>query len=267
MRATTGKSVPNLAAHAVGKRDFRTTSSSPDGTGADPKTCARSPVADAANFSMNPAPASPRFVAGLGLVLAGMAIVSAWNCHYPSDWWLENVLVMVGVIYLALTYRRAPLSRASYVMILAFLGLHEIGAHSTFAEVPYESWAHALTGGSINALFGWERNHYDRFVHAAFGLLITLPMKETLERRLGLRGFASYFTPWMFILATSSAYELIEWAAALVFGGDLGMAYLGTQGDVWDSHKDTALAIGGATVVLLWRGGANRMRRAKCVRP
>lgn len=203
-------------------------------------------------------PASPRFVAGLGLALAGGAILSAVGCHYPQDFWLENVLVLAGVAYLGLTYHRAPLSRASYGLILLFLGLHEVGAHSTFAEVPYDAWSQALLGVRLSDVGGWERNHYDRLVHFSYGLLLTRPLQETLERRLGpLRGFARAFLPWMLVLGTSSAYELIEWAAALVFGGELGQAYLGTQGDVWDSHKDTVLAVLGSTVAL----GVQAVRR------
>lgn len=194
------------------------------------------------------------------MVLAGFAVLSAIGCSYPQDFWLENVLVLIAVAYLALTYARAPLSRTSYVLILAFLGLHEVGAHTTFAEVPYDAWTRALFGTSLNEALGWERNHYDRLVHLSYGLLITLPMQETIERRLGsLRGFARAFVPWIFILATSSAYELIEWAAVVVFGGDLGQAYLGTQGDVWDGHKDTALAVLGATAVL----GIQALRRPR----
>ncbi len=185
------------------------------------------------------------------MVLAGFAVLSAIGCSYPQDFWLENILVLIAVAYLALTYARAPLSRTSYVLILAFLGLHEVGAHTTFAEVPYDAWTRALFGTSLNEALGWERNHYDRLVHLSYGLLLALPFQETIERRLGpLRGFARAFVPWIFILATSAAYELIEWAAAVVFGGDLGQAYLGTQGDVWDSHKDTGLALLGATVAL-----------------
>ena len=200
---------------------------------------------------MDPVPASPRFVLGLGAVLAVIATVSAIGCHYPQDFLLENVLVLAAVIYLALTYRRAPLSRRSYGLILVFLGLHEVGAHSTFAEVPYNDWTRALCGVALNDLLGWERNHYDRLVHLSYGLLLALPFAETIALRLRLRGFARSFVTWIFILGTSAAYELIEWAAAIVFGGELGQAYLGTQGDVWDSHKDTGLAVLGATLTLV----------------
>jgi putative membrane protein len=190
-------------------------------------------------------------MASLALVAAVLAAVSGIGCHYPQDWVLENVLVLASFAYLAWTYRAAPLSRASYVSILVFTAMHEVGAHWTFAEVPYDEWWRGMFGVTLNEVMGWERNHYDRLVHLSYGLLITLPMKETLEARLGLTGFASYFVAWIFIFASASFYELVEWAAALIFGGELGMAYLGTQGDVWDSHKDTALAILGSFVALV----------------
>ncbi len=209
---------------------------------------------------METAPASPRFVLGLGIVLAVFATASALGCHYPQDFWLENVLVLAAVVYLAVTYRRAALSRGSYVLILVFLGLHEIGAHSTFAEVPYNEWTRQLFGVALNDVLGWERNHYDRLVHFSYGLLLALPFAETISVRLHLRGFARSFVTWIFILGTSSGYELIEWAAAVIFGGDLGQAYLGTQGDVWDSHKDTGLAVLGATFTLLGEAAWNRLR-------
>lgn len=209
-----------------------------------------SPRRPSYNRRMKTTPASPRFVASLGVVLAFLAALSAIDCHYPQDFWLENVLVLTAVAYLALSYSRAPLSRLSYVLILIFLALHELGAHSTFAEVPYDTWSRAWLGFSLNDLLGWQRNHYDRLVHFSYGLLITPAWQETLTRHLALGTASRRFLAWIFVLATSTAYELLEWAAALVFGGDLGQAYLGTQGDVWDSHKDTALALAGATLAI-----------------
>ncbi len=199
-------------------------------------------------------PASPRFLAVLGVLLAAVVARSGVGCHYPEDWLLENVLVVAGVALMAATYRAAPLSRAAYVQILVFLALHEVGAHWTFAEVPYDHWWRGLFGVGLNEALGWERNHYDRLVHLSFGLLLARPLQEVLERWLSLRGFKAAFTAWMYVFASAAFYELVEWTAALIFGGELGMAYLGTQGDVWDSHKDTALAVGGAAAALVGWG-------------
>jgi putative membrane protein len=145
---------------------------------------------------------------------------------------------------------RAPLSRAGWFAVFGFLCLHELGAHYTYAEVPYDVWARSITGGTINGLFGWERNHYDRLVHFLYGLLIVVPLRDLIVRGTELENGWSYVIPVTFMMSTSLLYELIEWAAAEMFGGDLGMAYLGTQGDVWDGHRDMALAALGAVVAM-----------------
>ncbi|MCW8856387.1 MAG: DUF2238 domain-containing protein, partial [Kangiella sp.] len=95
-----------------------------------------------------------------------------------------------------------------------------------------------------------ERNHYDRFLHLAYGLLFAYPIREVFIRIVKVKGFWGYFLPLDLTLSTSAIYELIEWGAAMVFGGDLGAAYLGTQGDVWDAHKDMALAGLGALITM-----------------
>ena len=195
-------------------------------------------------------PADDRFLAVLAGVLTAMVAASAIGCHYPSDWLLENALVVVAFVYLATTRHLLPMTRPSYCLILVFFGLHEIGAHWTFAEVPYNDWWRALFGVTLNELLGWERNHYDRLVHFCFGFLLGRPWRETLAHGFHRSGFWHYALPCVFVLAMSGAYELIEWAAAIVFGGDLGQAYLGTQGDVWDSHRDSALATAGAVVAM-----------------
>ena len=199
----------------------------------------------------------------LGLLLAFLVlwIALAINPLYRQDWLLENVLVIIVVPLLVLGNRRMPFSLPSSVMIFVFLCLHEIGSHYTYSEVPYDQWWKSLTGHSLNAALGWDRNHYDRLLHLLFGLLITYPMRETLVRLAGLRGIWGYLLPLAVIMCLSQVYELIEWAAALVFGGELGMAYLGTQGDVWDAHKDMALAVMGSIFVLLAISLGNTSRR------
>ena len=175
---------------------------------------------------------------------------SAWRPRYPADWWLENWLVLAAMPLLLFIWRRAPLSRAGWIAVFGFLSLHELGAHYTYSEVPYDEWARALTGGTVNELFGWERNHYDRLVHFLYGALLVLPLRDLIMRGTGLTGAWSYVLPVTFTMSTSVLYELIEWAAAEVFGGELGMAYLGTQGDVWDGHRDMGLASLGAFLAM-----------------
>ncbi len=157
---------------------------------------------------------------------------------------------MVFVIALFGSYKKLPLSRVSYTLIFVFLSLHEIGAHYTYSEVPYDSWFQGLSGQSFNDILGWERNNFDRVIHFCYGLLLAYPVREIFLRVANVRGFWGYFLPLDLTMSSSMMFELFEWGAAALFGGELGMAYLGTQGDIWDSHKDMALASLGALMAM-----------------
>jgi putative membrane protein len=183
--------------------------------------------------------------------------VSPWH---RGDWLLENSLLVIAIAGLAATWRLHAFSRASCVLIFLFLSLHTIGAHYTYAEVPYDAWMQALTGRTFNSLVGWQRNNFDRVVHFSYGLLLAYPVREMLLRVWNLRGFPGYLFALDLTMSSSMLYELIEWAAAAVFGGELGMAYLGTQGDVWDAHKDMALASLGALITICALAVTQRMR-------
>ncbi|HXC59630.1 MAG TPA: DUF2238 domain-containing protein [Steroidobacteraceae bacterium] len=191
-----------------------------------------------------------RFALGLLFVLILLWIPLAMAPVDRHDWILENVLLAAGIALLLATYRVFPLSRISYGLIFIFLCLHTVGAHYTYAEVPYDAWTTRFTGHSFNSLVGWERNNFDRIVHFSYGLLLAYPIRELFLRIGNVRGFWGYFLPLDLTMSTSMLYELIEWAAAEYFGGDLGMAYLGTQGDVWDAQKDMALASLGALIAM-----------------
>ncbi|MBI3546068.1 MAG: DUF2238 domain-containing protein [Gammaproteobacteria bacterium] len=197
------------------------------------------------------------------LLFLGVALAAVWIplALHPNDraaWALENSLVVVAVLLLAATHRVFPLSRVSYTLIFIFLLLHEIGAHYTYAQVPYDEWVRAALGFSLNDALGFQRNHFDRAVHFSYGLLLAYPIREMFIRIASVRGFWGYFLPLDLTMSTSMLFELIEWAVAEIFGGELGMAYLGTQGDVWDAQKDMALASLGALISMLVTAVINR---------
>jgi putative membrane protein len=170
--------------------------------------------------------------------------------HDRGDWALENVLVAVAAVLLIFSYKRVLLSRISYTLIFIFLGLHAIGAHWTYSLVPYDETFHAATGYSFDEWMGWQRNHYDRIVHLAYGLLLAYPIRELFLRVAQVRGFWGYFLPVVLTMAASMFYELVEWGAAEVFGSELGIAFVGAQGDVWDAQKDMLLATLGALIAM-----------------
>jgi putative membrane protein len=182
-----------------------------------------------------------------GIYLAWWVLMAIQPKHF-DDWLLENVLVVVAAGLLVFTYKSFPLSRVSYTCIFVFMMLHALGAHYTYAEVPYQQWFPFLQG---------ERNHFDRLVHFLYGLLLAYPIREVFLRIANVRGFWGYFLPLDLTMSTSMLFELIEWGAVLVVGGDLGQAYLGTQGDEWDAHKDMALASLGALISMCVTAGIN----------
>jgi putative membrane protein len=110
---------------------------------------------------------------------------------------------------------------------------------------------------TLNEHFGWQRNHFDRVIHFTYGLLLAYPFREIFLRIARARGFWGYFLPLDLTMSSSLLYELIEWLAAEVLGSDLGQAYLGTQGDIWDAHKDMALASLGALIAMLITAAVN----------
>ena len=191
---------------------------------------------------------STRYPAWLLAAFAVYWAVLAIRPWERKTWMLENALTVVFLGILLLSRRRFPLSNVSYTLIFVYLWLHATGAHYTYSKVPYDNWFTAVLGSGPKQWFGWERNHYDRFVHFCFGFLLAYPVRELFLRVAGARGFWGYYLPLDLTMSFSMLYELIEWAAATVFGGETGHAYLGTQGDPWDGHKDMALATLGAAI-------------------
>ena len=191
-----------------------------------------------------------RYLLVSSAVYAVFWAVLAIDPHDRGDWALENVLVVVAALLLFYSYKRVLLSRISYTLIFIFLGLHAIGSHWTYSLVPYDETFHAATGYSFDEWMGWQRNHYDRIVHLAYGLLLAYPIRELFLRVAQVRGFWGYFLPVVLTMAASMFYELVEWGAAEVFGSELGIAFVGAQGDVWDAQKDMFLATLGALIAM-----------------
>lgn len=177
----------------------------------------------------------------------------------PVTWAMENAVAVLFVLALWVTRRWFRFSRSAYVMMFSFLALHEIGAHYTYSHVPYDQTVHTLLGFSPDALMGWQRNQYDRFLHLLYGVLLVLPLSELCREWGGLRRFGAALFAFSLILASSLLYELIEWGAAVVLG-DGSTAFLGTQGDPWDAQKDMALATVGALATLLIAALVRRLR-------
>jgi putative membrane protein len=158
-------------------------------------------------------------------------------------WFMENLPVLLGAPVILLAWRRFPLTD----LLCALLALHAlvlmVGGHWTYAEVPAGHW--------VKDAFHLARNPYDRLGHLMQGFVPVLLFREVLFRKGVLRaGGWSVFVLLLMVLGLSSAYELLEWQTA-VWSGSAADAFLGTQGDVWDTQWDMACAGIGAVAALL----------------
>ncbi|HQR40759.1 MAG TPA: DUF2238 domain-containing protein [Blastocatellia bacterium] len=158
-------------------------------------------------------------------------------------WFMENVPVFIGVPLLVATYRRFPLTPLLYRLIFLHSLVLMVGGHYTYAEVPAGNW--------VRDTFGLARNHYDRLGHFAQGFVPAIIAREVLLRTTPLRrGRMLFFLVCSVCLAISATYELVEWWTATLTG-EAATAFLGTQGDPWDTQWDMFLALIGSLAAQL----------------
>lgn len=181
----------------------------------------------------------------LVVLLVAAAAVFVWSAIAPADrltWWLEVAPVLIAVPLLLATRARFPLTPLIYRLIFAHAVVLMVGGHYTYARVPIGFWAAEW--------FDWSRNHYDRLGHLMQGFVPVMIAREVLVRTSPLRSGAWLnFLCVCVALAVSAFYELLEWWAALLFGGS-ATQFLATQGDVWDTQWDMFLALCGALAAL-----------------
>ncbi len=176
-------------------------------------------------------------------------VISGVGPYDRFTWWLEVAPILIGAPLLVATYRRFPLTNLTYTLLVIHALILMVGGHYTYARVPLGFWAQEA--------FGLARNHYDRLGHFAQGFVPAILAREILLR-------TSPLVPgrWLFVLVTalclafSACYELIEWWTALA-GGESADAFLGTQGDVWDTQSDMFMALIGAITAQLALGAVH----------
>ena len=187
-----------------------------------------------------------------GTVLA--FLLASYRPDTVFDWALENTLVFILVPVMVVAYRKLPLSDLSYLLILAYLCVHEWGAHYKYSDVPLGEW-----------MKGWlhtQRNHYDRVAHFSFGLLLSYPFQEVFMRAGRVTGAWRYYLPVEATLAFSAIYEMMEAGSASILSPKRLEEFVGMQGDIWDSQEDMLMAGLGSVVAMICVYQA-RKRRAR----
>ena len=185
--------------------------------------------------------------------------VLVWSGIHPKDtvtWLLEVIPALVGLIVLVATYRKFPLTRLTYGLILLHCVILMVGGHYTYAEVPLFDW--------IRDWCDLERNNYDKIGHFVQGFVPAIITREILVRNAIVvgRGWLSFLIICV-CLALSAFYELIEWWVAIL-SGDSAEAFLGTQGYVWDTQSDMMFALTGAIVALTLLSRIHDRQLSRC---
>ncbi len=178
-----------------------------------------------------------------------------FNCIDLQDWIIENLLVVICLAILVVSRKWHRLSDLSYLCIFLFIMLHLYGAFYAYTQ-------NAL-GGWLQNRFNLWRNPYDRIVHFSFGLLMAYPFREILINRFKVSARASWLLPVEVAFSLGTIFELIEWGVSVVTTKETGETYVATQGDVWDAHKDIALAASGAAVCMLITFIGQRIRNSQ----
>ncbi len=183
------------------------------------------------------------------LLLLVFLAVMVWSAIRPHDyftWLLEVFPALLGLAIVVATRRRFPLTPLLLVLLLIHAVILFVGGHYTYAEVPLGFW--------MEEAFGFTRNHYDRIGHFAQGFVPAIITREIFIRLDVVRGRRWLFTIVVAMcVAISGLYELLEWAVAVAAGAESD-AFLGTQGDVWDTQKDIFFALIGSIVAQLVLG-------------
>lgn len=191
------------------------------------------------------------------LVLLGIA--TTIQPIYPQEQILQHIGTFLLLIVLVWDIQRGCLSPLGFAGVTAFTALHIIGVRWIYSYVPYVEWV---------ASFGWDwasesgRNHYDRLVHFCFGLMLLPAFYDLLYIRLKKRSWA-ICVGWLSLQVGSLIYELFEWGLTYALSPQAVEGYNGQQGDMWDAHKDMALALLGSTITALAYWGQYRIRKGR----
>ncbi len=183
---------------------------------------------------------------GLLIFYVLVLIISCLKPVYPQQMLLQHSATLIAGVFLLYDAKADKLSIVAFFCIFLFMIFHIIGARWIYSYVPYDLWFQKLSGFGFNDYFGFQRNHFDRFVHFMYGFLMMIPFAEFYKKCLKVDREIALHMAFMFVLASSMIYELFEWSLTILLTNEQANNYNGQQGDFWDAQKDMALAsIGG----------------------
>lgn len=182
----------------------------------------------------------------LVLFLIAFTGLSCIRPIFPDQQLLQHIGTVGIILLLILNHKK--MSNTGFLGVVLFGIIHVVGARYIYSYVPYADFFNEYFGFDVNTYFGWTRNHYDRFVHFSFGLLILPSLYELIISKYTLKKGFALFVAWLILQTFSLVYELFEWSLSIVLSAENTENYNGQQGDVWDAQKDMALAMLGSTI-------------------
>lgn len=170
---------------------------------------------------------------------------------YPDEIFLQHIATVIAIAFLVVTTVKNNMSNTGFLCLTLMVSIHIVGARWNYSNTPYDAWFQSVFGWSIDGYFDCQRNHYDRFVHFMYGMLMIIPVAEVYHRWIDIPKRLAIHAAFLFVLASSMMYELLEWMVAVWMSPAQAEAYNGQQGDLWDAQKDMALATLGAIIMIM----------------
>ena len=171
-----------------------------------------------------------------------------YKSRFGFNMYLNNLGTLFLLALMILDIRKDILSKLGFFGLWIFSVLHCVGACWLYSYVPYNNWMISLLDFDLNSFFGFSRNHYDRLVHFLFGFLLLPATKDFITKKFNFNTIQAIFVAFLCIQVFSTLYELFEWGIAVFASAGIAENYNGQQGDVWDAHKDIALAMLGSVL-------------------
>lgn len=197
----------------------------------------------------------PKYKITLSLIYFFFAILmmNISPYHYP-ELHLNNVGSLFLLALMILDIFKNVLSKIGFWGLFVFSVLHSVGSTWLYSFVPYNDWFISIFGIDIDTYFEFTRNHYDRFVHFSFGLLLMGATRDLIIHKYKFNRRQALLVAFLSIQMFSMIYELFEWGIAVSLSEGMAESYNGQQGDSWDAHKDMALAMLGSLITWVWLG-------------
>ena len=188
---------------------------------------------------------------GIIIFIVLFGIFTCINPIYPDEQYLQHFGTILILLILLADLKSKRLSLTSFACVSIFIVLHIIGARYIYSYVPYNEWVKAAFHVDLNTTFHASRNHYDRFVHLAFGVLAFPYLLEVLGNKNTINKLIRILIVWSFIQTMSMVYEVFEWFLTIILSPEAADNYNGQQGDAWDAQKDMFFAMAGSTVMAI----------------